>query len=110
MSQEMTQEDAALFENVYAPAFAQKMASNGRPLHDDESMEHALELTARVKQEVQSSDANSIKEANLAFRKATGADERDAEEARETSTKEAARKLAADPGFRQMLEAARSAQ
>ena len=111
MSQEeMSQEEAALFENMYAPAFVQKMAANGRPINDEETLEHAIELTARVKKAVQEEDTNSIKEANLDFRRATGADVEEAVEAIDTSTKEAARNLVADPGFKRLLAAARAAQ
>lgn len=108
MSQEeMTQEEATLFEQVYAPAFVEKMAELGREIPDVDTLEHALELTARVKQAVQQDGTNSIKQANLAFRKAVGADIQESVTARENQTKAAARKLAADPGFRKLLTAAR---
>jgi len=104
MSQEqMTQEEAALLQNLYVPAFVEKCAELGREIPDEETLDHAMQLTARVKQAVQEKGSNTIKQANLDLMQATGADVAEAEEAKDTAVKAAARKIGADPNYRKIL-------
>jgi hypothetical protein len=103
--EEMTSEEQALLNNLYIPTFAEKMAELGRPVGDADTLEHALELTARVKEAVQQEGTNTIKSANLALRKATGADIQEAAQNREKQVKTAARQVASNPAFRKLLGA-----
>jgi len=104
MSQEkMSQEEAALFERVYVPAFVEKLAGFGRDIPDQETLQHAIELTANVKEAIQQCGSNSIKTANVQFKQAIGADIQEAEEKTDLSVKHASRRLAADPGNRKLL-------
>lgn len=46
---EMTLEERVLLTNLYIPTFIESMAKLGMPIGDTDTLEHALELVARVK-------------------------------------------------------------
>lgn len=70
--EQMTGEQAVLYREVYVPAFLDKCAELGVEIHDPETLESALETTALVKQTLQKSGSNHIKQANVALKKALG--------------------------------------
>ena len=101
--EKMTPQQAELMNELYAPAFVEKMSSLGREIPDVQTLEAAMELAAHVKQALQTRSSNSILEANFAFKRAHGIDTAEAAEAQDNSIKTAARKLGANPDFRKLL-------
>lgn len=72
MSNEMTEQEQVLFNEVYLPTFIAKCASLNVPINDQDSLNDALETTALVKQTLQSQESNVIKSAALSLKKALG--------------------------------------
>lgn len=98
--QEMTQEEAALYTNVYVPAFIEKCAERGIQFPDEETLDQALESVAHIKSSMLAQNGNEVKQANAAIRQAVGLPER-AVEAKAATAKKAALNLAQVPALKQ---------
>ena len=104
-NEEMTQEEAVLFQQVYLPAFLQKCAEIGINIPDEGTLGAALKTTALIKDYIAKSAGNQIKSAAANLEKVLGV----APEATQESTegiKSAAFKMAQDPKIRAAIAGA----
>jgi hypothetical protein len=105
--EQMTEEQATLYREVYVPAFLDKCAELGVDIHDPETLESALETTALVKQTLQKSGSNQIKQENAALKQALGIHVQDKVEHNTNRIKAAAAHLG---NIKEIREALRSSQ
>ena len=101
--EQMTPEQATLYNEVYVPSFLEKMAELGRTFDNEDDIRTALETTALVKIATASSDQNVIKEANVRLKKLMGVDIQEAHAARETAVKSASDSVSQNPQVRQAI-------
>jgi hypothetical protein len=76
--EQLTPQDAALFERVYVPAFVKRCSGNGVPIPDQPTLKTALETTALVLKHMQSKQGDVIKSANASIKEALGIEEKEA--------------------------------
>lgn len=98
--EQMTQEEAALYTNVYVPAFIEKCAERGIQFPDEDTLDQALESVAHIKSSMLAQKGQEVKQANEAIRQAVGLPARKVE-AKAQSVKEASAALAQVPALKQ---------
>lgn len=92
-NEQMTGEQALLYREVYVPAFLEKCAERGITISDSDTLSSALETTALVKQTLQKSGGNRIKQANVALKQALGVNTQERLETQDARIKTAAAQL-----------------
>jgi hypothetical protein len=76
--EQLTKNDAVLFERVYVPAFVKRCAVNGVSIPDQPHLKTALETTALVLSHMQTKQADVINDAGASIKEALGVDEKEA--------------------------------
>lgn len=102
--EQMTGEQATLYREVYVPAFLDKCAELGVAINDTETLDSALEMTALVKQTLQKSGSNHIKQANAALKQALGLHTQERVDRNEDRIKAAAAQLGNVQEIREALK------
>ncbi len=102
MSNELTEQEQAIYQHVIAPAFYQKCAERGRQL-DPSELELHLENAAMVQQARQKEATSMAKTANALLKTSLGLTEAPVKPAVDQSVKAAAAKIAANPELAKLL-------
>ena len=101
--EEMTPEQAVLFNSVYLPAFTEKCAELGLSISDEESLSDALEIAACVKMANESNSGSLLKEAKEDLKKHLGLHEFEQKQAGEVQLQKTASGAAQAPETRAAL-------
>jgi hypothetical protein len=102
-NQQMSPEEAAVYERVYVPAFVKRCAANGVMIEDQETLCDALETTAMVVESQQQKQGNVIKQAKQSLKQALGVDIQEQAEAQADDIRKEAAELGKDPEARSAL-------
>ena len=102
MSQELTEQEQAVYANVIAPAFYQKCAERGRKL-DPAELEIHLENAAMVQHAKQAEATSMAKTANALLKSALGFEDAAPQVTPDQRVKLAASKIAEDPEMVRLL-------
>jgi hypothetical protein len=98
--QEMTPEEAVLYQRVYLPAYIEKSASNGYSFADQGDLMAALEISAMAKMAIASRQGSQIKQANLSLKRVLGFEGVERAQQHEEAVKTAAASISRDPEAR----------
>jgi|GEM_PF-6959813 len=98
MNKEAGNEQVALFEEVYLPAFMQKCASHGLTFSDQESLQAALESVAMLKAAEANQKAGLAKSAAADLRSALGVPQPEQVAAQQQKTEQQEKEAAARVG------------
>ena len=103
-NEEMTQEEAVLFNQVYVPAYLQKCAEIGINIPDQGTLDAALKTTALIKDYMAKNAGNQIKSAAANLEKVLGIPPAAPKE--NEGIKSAAFQMAQDPKIRAAIAGA----
>jgi hypothetical protein len=77
--EQLTPQDAAMFEHLYVPAFVKRCQANGVNIPDENCLKQALETTAYVLQHAQEKQGSVIERANASIKAALGVHKKEAQ-------------------------------
>lgn len=99
----MNENEKVLFDEVYLPAFAEKLAAAGINVNDGEVLKDALDMAALVKQMIQANEQSTIKSAADELRVAFGIHEAAATELANAHRSKVASELAKNVNVQKAL-------